>query len=127
MNGFFSISISLMSISKMTGSHKLFQFFQKFHQTMGIYPLRSTEQKYPTKWGIMILLVCFAQILFTTISMFQAHSIFEYGFAFFQIIGVTNVVVIHFIFICESENTLKFIENCEVFIEKSTFCFCSNS
>lgn len=106
-------------LSKMTGSIKLFQFFQRIHQTLGIHPSRSNQKKYPIEWRKILFLVCFAQILFTAIFMLDAKSMFDYGFAFFLLICLINAHVIYLIFIWESENTLEFIQCCEVFIEKS--------
>lgn len=103
----------------MSGSIKLFQFFQRIHQAIGIHPSQSN----PTNWGRIVLLVCFVQILFTAIFLFDAKSMFDLGFAFFLLISLINAVVNYFIFICESENTLKFIQSCEAFIEKSKYRF----
>lgn len=46
---------------------------------------------------------------------------FDYGFTFYAFSCMINVIVIYLTFIRQSENTLKYIENCEQFIEKSKY------
>lgn len=53
--------------------------------------------------------------------MFQAKSMFEYGLAFCILIAMINGIAIYSIFIWQSENTLKFIHNCEEFVETSKY------
>ena len=111
----------------MAGSIKLFQFVQKCHQTLGILPRQpNPKQKQLSSHSIQaIFLTCLAQYIFTTAAflLFKAKSMFDYGFSFFILIGLANCIAIYLIFIWQSENTLKFIENCEGFIEKSKFCW----
>lgn len=116
-----SALFSLRSLVKMVKPIALLQFLQKFHQIIGIFPFQPNRKQYLTKWNRTIFLVSTTQFLFasTAFLMFDAKSIFDYGFGFCVLICIINPNVIYLIFIWQSENTLKFIENCEAFIEKS--------
>lgn len=109
---------------KMDGSVKLFQFIQKFHQTLGIYPPQLKQQPYQINSINKIFLVCLVQMIITTTAflMFEAESMFSYGLAFFVLIAMINGVVIYLTFIWQFENTVKYIGNCEEFIVKSKYC-----
>lgn len=105
----------------MVGSIKLFQFIQKFHQTIGIYPSSQPNRKqHSINLTNTIFLICSVQNMFATAAflVFEANSMFDYGFPIFSIIGIINGVVIYLTFIWQSKNTLKFIEFSERFIEK---------
>lgn len=104
----------------MAGSIKLFQFVQKFHRFIGIYP-REPNQKHSTNWTQATCLISYAQYLCTTSAflLFEANSLFDFGFVFFTLAAVVNCIAIYLIFIWQSQNTYEFIENCERFIEKS--------
>lgn len=68
----------------------------------------------------MFLIVC-AEYLLTTAAflVFEAKSIFEYGFVFYMLITAINTTSIYLIFVWQSANTYKFIENFEGFLERS--------
>lgn len=108
----------------MAGSFKLFQFVQQWHQAIGIYPSQSNQWPSQINSTNVIFLFCCAQFAFTTIVFLfvEATSMFEYGLAFFGLIGIINGIVIYLIFIWQSQNTLDFIKNCNRFIEKRMFC-----
>lgn len=106
----------------MTSSVKLFEFIQKFHQTLGIYPPQP-NQKQSGQINLVnkFFIACCTQLMFTNVAFlaFEAESMFSYGLAFFVFIAMINGVVIYLTFIFQIENTLKYIENCEGFIAKS--------
>lgn len=112
---------SLLLTVKMAGSIKLFQFLQKCYQTIGIHPSQRNHKPLLincTKW---IFVICQTQLLFSTVAffVFEAESMFEYGFGFFALIAIINGIVIYLILIWQSENIVEFIENCEDFIVES--------
>lgn len=52
--------------------------------------------------------------------MFEAtKSMFDYGFGFFMLVDIINVTVIYLLFVWQLESTIKYIENCEMFVGKS--------
>lgn len=102
----------------MAGSMRFLQTFQTIHKFIGISPKRSFIDRRNIIFGISN-----AQFALTSLAFFvlEANSMFDYGFAFFVLIFIINPVVIYFLFVWQSSNTFKFIENCEEFIEKSTY------
>lgn len=88
---------------------------------MGVYPPRPDQKQYITNATQKIFLICCAQTIFTTAAfvVFEAESMFDYGFSFYVLIAMINITTIYLIFIGQLGNTLKFIEQCERFIEKS--------
>lgn len=109
----------------MAGSIKLFQFVQKYNQIIGIYSSQSTTMQGSINSTQAFFWISCAQIWFTIAAflVFEANSMFDYGFEFFAFISIINGIAIYSIFIWQSQNTLKFIENCERFIEKRKYCF----
>lgn len=105
----------------MAGSIKLFQFFQKFQQTMGICPSQPNQNEYFITARKMCVFFCNTQITLTMIAflVFETVSMFEFGFTFFLTNGMINSIVVYIISAWQVENTLKFIESCEGFIAKS--------
>lgn len=53
--------------------------------------------------------------------VFDAKSMFNYGFVFFALVTITNSIVVYSIVVWKSQNTLKFIKNCEGFIKNSKY------
>lgn len=104
----------------MAGPIKLFQFFQNCQQTIGIDQFEQDQKKRSINSTRMIFLISFAQLMLTMIAFlaFEAESIIDYGFTFWAITCLINGCGNYSIFIWQSENTLKFIEDCEAFIEK---------
>lgn len=115
------LTISLVSTVEMAESIKLFQFLQKFHQIIGIYPHQSNQKQRSTNWTKIVFLISFTEFLFTTIAflLFEAKSMFDYGLVFYLLVSLINDSATYLILIWQSKNTLKFIENCVGFIEKS--------
>lgn len=85
----------------MAGSIQLFQFVQRFHQTIGIYPCQSNQKQHPINWTQAIFSICSAQSMLTTAAflVFEAKSMFECGLVFFILITMINAIVIYLIFI----------------------------
>lgn len=105
----------------MAGSIKLFQLFQKFHQTLGIYPTQVNQKHHLIISRRAIFLIGSTQYILSTAGylVFEAQSMFEYGFGYFMSSTTLNGIIIHILLAWQLENTLKFIETCEGFIEKS--------
>lgn len=107
----------------MAPSIRLFQFVQKFHQTIGIYPPRANQKRRSIHSKSIICLGFLAQFIVSTV-VFLAHdakSMFDYGFGFFGLTTVINCTVIYILFTWQSETLLNYIENCERFIETSKY------
>lgn len=114
--------VSLLSI--MADSIKLFQYIQKFHRIIGIYSPQPHQKRYSTISKNAMLLACCVQVLLTSTAslLFETNTMFAFGFGFYTLIDMNNAIVIHSLFICQLEKTLKFIQNCERFItEKSEY------
>lgn len=114
------ISISFLWDAKMAGSIRFLQFVQKFYQIIGV---GRNQAPHSTRSTQKFFLIGSAQSMFTTAAflMYEATSIFNYGYAFYILISIINSATIYVVFIWRSENTSKFIENCERFIEKSEY------
>lgn len=119
-----NLMVSPLPIVTMARSVKLFQFVQKFHRAIGIHTSPSNQQQHSIISRKTISLISFVQFALTTVGFlaFDAKSMFDYGFALFTSICVINGIVIYVLFVCEAENTVNFIRNCEAFIEKSKCC-----
>lgn len=108
----------------MAGSIQLFQLVQKVHRSFfGIYTHRLNPKPRSTNSTVAILLISCAQFMFTMAGffLFDAKSMFDYGFAFFALVSISNSIAIYLIFIWQSENTFAFVQNGDRFIEKSTY------
>lgn len=107
----------------MSGSIKLFQFFQKCHQISGIHLSEPNRGQRSFSRTSAIVLISLAQFMFTTVAflLFEPKSMFDYGFAFYAIISTANTIAVELDFIRQSEKTLMFIKNCEKFIETSKY------
>lgn len=108
----------------MAGSIKLFQFAQKIHQAVGIYPSDSSRKKCsinPRNAIVFFFVGQFALSIFGFLG-FEANGLFDYGFGYYLALCMVNTLIIFSLLIWKSKNTLKFIENCEEFIKtKSTY------
>lgn len=107
----------------MDGSIKLFQLVQKCHQIIGIFPSEPTQKKQSINWAKMGILIGCAEFGLTTIAslVFEAKHMFGVAIAFYIIIAIISSIFIYCGFIAQSQNTMKFIENCARFIEKSEY------
>lgn len=107
----------------MAASPKLFQFFQKCHQALGISASQSNQKRYSIIWRRAIFFTITVQYCVTVIAylVIEAKLMFDYGLGIFVLISAINTVIVYLIFVWQRENTLKFIENCEEFIAKSEY------
>lgn len=78
-NGSIRVSISVQLIFNMAGSVKTFQFVQKFHQTIGIYPSHPIQKQWSINWSNTMMLICMAQQTLTSFVYLatEANSMFE--------------------------------------------------
>lgn len=108
----------------MASSIKIFQFVQKLHQIIGIHIPHLNQKQHPTIPTRMIFLICLIQMVITAMAflLFEATSMFEYGLGTFVVVAMINGIVIYLTLIWQLQNTFKFIENCEEFVEKSKHC-----
>lgn len=105
----------------MASPVKLFQFFQKVNETMGIYESKSKSRKCLFNSRSIFYLFVAAQFWsFNTLFLvFEAESMVDYGFGFYTFISVICCLVPYLLFIWQFENMLKFVENSEKFLLKS--------
>lgn len=108
----------------MAGALKLFQFLQRYWETIGICQSQLNQKQnliYLIKTCVIIGSIQSICSL-TAFLVFEANSIFEFGFGFY----VVNVTIAGFAFyiiaIGQLSDTLEFVGNCERFIEKSKYC-----
>lgn len=99
------------------GSVKLFQFNQKYCQSIGIELPNSNENRY-TFSVILIFVTIFAMALFGYL-VYGAQSMAEYGIVFFVLINNIFGTATYYITIWKMKDISKFTQNCEQFIEKS--------
>lgn len=113
--------VSLLSIATMDSPLKLFQVVKTILRIIGIYSSEPNPKQCSVNARNTIFLICNAQITFTTFAflLFEADSLFDYGFGFFASISLINCTVIYLLFMGRYENTMNFIETCEKFVEKS--------
>lgn len=113
--------ISLLSIVIMAGSMKLFLFFQKIHQTLGIHPPQAFQKKFLINSSNVFYLVGLAHFALGAFEflIWEGNSLFDIGLVFYVIIISIACIVFYIIFIWQNENTLSFIKDCEKFIENS--------
>lgn len=107
----------------MAGSIRFLQLVRKFHQLIGIYPPQLNQNQHSINSTQKIFVICCAQFVCSLIAflVFEAKFMLDYGNAFYALISMANSISIYSIFIWQSENTLKFIENCNGFIETSMY------
>lgn len=112
-----------MSMVKMSKPLELFQFYQNCQELFNIHPSQSYRKPHSISFIKIAFLISFAQFTFTTVAflVFEAESMFDYGFTFYVLISIFNSFAIYLIFLWQSLNTIKFIENCEKFIKRSEF------
>lgn len=105
----------------MAGSIKLFQFNQKHYKAIGIYPTQPNQKHSSFNLTNSIYLFCFVQfcISMTAFIWFEANNMLDYAIASFGLVTTIIIMAIYLLTIWQKENTVKFIENCEEFIEKS--------
>lgn len=105
----------------MAGSMKLFLFFRKIHQTVGIHAPQQFQKQFSIKSQNAIFLFCIGQYTLTAVEflVFEENSLFTIGLAFYTFLCLIASTVYYLIFIWQNGNALSFIQNCEKFIENS--------
>lgn len=105
----------------MATSIKLFQFIQNIHQIIGIYPSVMNQKLCAINSRNATLIIFLTQFILTMVAflVFEAKSVFDFGFGFFTLISTINIFVVYLLLIWQFENTVEFIDNCEAFIKKS--------
>lgn len=101
-------------------SIKLFLFYQKFNPAIGIYPPESNQNgRCPFNWKNWCFLICLAQFFISigAFILFQVKSMLDFGPAFYIFDADVGGTVFYLIPIWQMGNTVKFIENCERFID----------
>lgn len=100
---------------------KLFQFNQKYCETIGIRLLASNQSHYRLNSKNLILIFFVVQFAIASAAfvVYDAESMGEYGVTFFVFIATVISMVDYSITIWKREFISTFTENCEVFIEKS--------
>lgn len=103
---------------------KLFQNVLTYFEAMGIYSLQSDQaQSYN---GKKLLIPLSLAIMFTSTSaflVFKAAAVFEYAICFYFGITRPTAVAIFLILSFQMPNIIKFIENCEQFVNRSEWKF----
>lgn len=102
-------------------SIKLFQFNQKYSQSVGICLPKSSQRRFsinPINLLFIISLSLFLAASFAFI-LHDAKSMRDYGVEFFTIISIIEAMFMYSIPVWQLKNMLKFIEHCEGFIETS--------
>lgn len=108
----------------MTGPIKLFQFFQKFNQWIGIDASQPNQKSnIATILNRSIFVLCSAQLMFSIAAfiVIEASSMFEFGLLVCMYLCAIVPIVIYLIFIWQYQNILEYIGNCENFIRKSKY------
>lgn len=107
----------------MASSVQLFHSFQKFHQIIGIYSSQPSRTDCLINLTNKVFIVSSVLYLITTVTflVFDATSLFDYGFESYVLIAIITGTVIYLLFIWQHEGTLDFIQNCEKFIGKSEY------
>lgn len=104
-----------------SGSIKLFQFYQNYSQTVGIYESQTNRNRYNINLKRIIVIISSIQyeIALVAYMLYYATFMVEYGEGFTTLITIVKGNIDYFIFAWKMEDILEFIRNCETFIEKS--------
>lgn len=107
------------------GTIKLFQFFQKTYQDIGILPPQSNPYRSINlkKWFILF---GHAKCIITSAGylVFEANSMIEYGMVFYICVSTVLTITFYLTLLWKMETILSFIENCERFVAKSKCTEC---
>lgn len=103
----------------MAGAIKLFLFHQKFNQMAGIFLTKSDQKSANAIRNIFVICPALNALAVAIFMVYEANSIFDYGYSFFMFISLTQCIILYLTFVWQSENILEFIQSCERFIEKS--------
>lgn len=118
---FYCVVVDNLSIAIMASSIKLFQSFLEIHKFIGIHSSQPNQKQWSFNSRNEIFLIISAEFAFSTAAfcVFDATSMFDYGFASYIIITIVTSIIIYLLFVWEFDETLDFVENGERFIEKS--------
>lgn len=111
------------------GSIKLFAFYKKYNQVIGTdsSPPPNQNHQHQTLDAAkpIIVAICLGQFFISTAAfvLFEAKTIYDYGITFFAILSMILTIFTYLIPFVQMRRILKFIENCEKFIEKSEKSF----
>lgn len=102
-------------------SIKLFQFHQKVCQTIGIYTTGLNEKRYQLISIRLICVISLIQLAMATAAFlsYDAKSMGEFGIGFYALITTIHGMIAYMIVISKMDDVLKYVKNCEEFIEKS--------
>lgn len=105
------------------GTIELFSFIQKVYQDIGIFPPKSNQSpKSHINLKNWFILFCLVQFFISTAAfLFHANSMIEYGMVFFACTTTVLSITVYLIIVWQMKNILKYIENCERFVEKSEY------
>lgn len=105
------------------GRIKLFLFIQQTYQDIGVHASESDESGSDINPNRRRFVVGLGQMFITSAAylLVEANSMFEYGRAFYTFITVLLSMILYSIMIWQMEKILNYIENCELFIEKSEY------
>lgn len=104
----------------MASSPKLFQFVQKFYQTMGIFSSQPSQLIWLNVKKIFFLFFITASFIsISSFFLFKASTISEYGSSFSGALSDLYALLDLLITIWQMPNILKLIRMFEIFIEKS--------
>lgn len=101
-------------------SIELFQFNQKYCQTIGIHMAQTKKDRHTVNsirlvFSVVLLLYSMASVAYV---VYDAETISDYGACFFVLIAVAETVTMYLVTISKWKDILIFTENCERFIEK---------
>lgn len=105
----------------MASSVKLFQSFLEIHKAIGIHSSHPNQKRCSLNSRNKLVFATSVQFTFTTVAfcVFDATSMFDYGFASYILFCTITGTIIYLLFIWKFDETLGFIESGEKFIEKS--------
>lgn len=107
------------------GTIKLFKFFQKSCQNIGIHPPESNRNRSPINWKNWLILFCHAEFYTSSAAflLFEENWMIEYGIIFYTCTSGLLASVLYLLMIFEVKNISTFIKNCERFVEKSEYIY----
>lgn len=100
-------------------SIKLFQFVQNYYRAIGIYSPQHIHHSINRKNVIFCL--CLVPSISATMAFlfFKAKSVSDFGICLFFLPCWMLSITLYSMLICQMGNILNFIEDCEVFIDRS--------
>lgn len=103
-------------------SIKLFEFNQKYCQTIGIrLPKPNRKSQFPSNAKNVFYVASWVQFSIALVAylLLDAKHNVEYGIAFYTLISIIESMVAYFITLWKLEDISKFTKTCEAFIERS--------